>query len=236
MNPQKDWARHKVRAVALAKQYKSDANAAFVYVAKHSLRRCVYAMADTRASTGQLIEVGTIKAKTPCQAEEVAIGLPMGVQGIRMILSDSKTVNMNPEKDWARHKVRAVDLAKQYKSDVNAAFVYVAEHSLRRCVYAMAVIRASTGELIEVAQVFPAAGVAPGTPNSELSSTPLDLERLFFLAQDHRPAATCLLKSSSSFSNTSKASSAIQESVMSKGNVGRLGLTGPTPQYGSLRK
>ncbi|KAL3191291.1 hypothetical protein MRX96_018699 [Rhipicephalus microplus] len=84
MNPEKDWARQKVRAVALAKQYKSDANAAFVYVAKHLYRRCVYAMAVIRASTGELIEVGTIKAKTPCQAEEVAIGLPMGVQGIRM--------------------------------------------------------------------------------------------------------------------------------------------------------
>ncbi|KAL3195184.1 hypothetical protein MRX96_001858 [Rhipicephalus microplus] len=36
------------------------------------------------------------------------------------------------------------------------------------------------------AQVVPAAGVAPGTPNSKLSSTLLDLERLFFLGSERR--------------------------------------------------
>ncbi|KAL3184645.1 hypothetical protein MRX96_005977 [Rhipicephalus microplus] len=91
VNPEKDWERRKARAVTLAKQYRSDENAAFVMLAKHPSRRCVYAMAVTRASTGELINASTTKAKTPCQAEEVAIGLAMGVLGIRTILSDSKT-------------------------------------------------------------------------------------------------------------------------------------------------
>ncbi|KAH9367791.1 hypothetical protein HPB48_004445 [Haemaphysalis longicornis] len=81
--PEKDWERRKARAAALAKQYKSDENAAFVDVARHPTRRCVYAMAVIRASTGELINAGTIKAKTPCQAEEAAIGLAMGVPDIQ---------------------------------------------------------------------------------------------------------------------------------------------------------
>ncbi|KAH9378854.1 hypothetical protein HPB48_004434 [Haemaphysalis longicornis] len=44
-----------------------------------------------RASTGELINAGTVRAKTPGQAEEAAIGLAMGVPGIKTILSDSKT-------------------------------------------------------------------------------------------------------------------------------------------------
>ncbi|KAL3182658.1 hypothetical protein MRX96_034572 [Rhipicephalus microplus] len=65
VNPEEDWERRKVRAAALAKQYKSDENAVFVDVTKHSLRRCVYALAVIRESTGELINAGTIKAKTP---------------------------------------------------------------------------------------------------------------------------------------------------------------------------
>ncbi|KAL3191295.1 hypothetical protein MRX96_018703 [Rhipicephalus microplus] len=69
---------------------------------------------------------------------------------------------------------------------------------------------------------------------SELCGIALAAVLLFFLARDHRSEPTCLPESSSSFSNTSKASSAIRESVKSEGNVGRLGLTSPTPRYGSL--
>lgn len=113
VNPEKDWERRKARAAALAKQYKSDENGAFVDVAKHPTRRCVYAMAVIRASTGELINAGTIKAKTPCQAEEAAIGLAMGVPDIRTILSDSKTAVRNYARStvW-REAERIVGLAR----------------------------------------------------------------------------------------------------------------------------
>ncbi|KAL3197535.1 hypothetical protein MRX96_001597 [Rhipicephalus microplus] len=68
VNPEKDWERCKARAVTLVKQCKSDENAAFIDVAKHPSRRCVYAMAVIWASMGELINAGTTKVKTLCQA------------------------------------------------------------------------------------------------------------------------------------------------------------------------
>ncbi|KAL3213319.1 hypothetical protein MRX96_035509 [Rhipicephalus microplus] len=102
-------------AAALAKQYESDENVAFIDVAKHPSRKCVYVIAVIRASMGELINAGTIKSKTPCQAEKAAIGLAMGVPGIRTILSDSKTAVRNYARSTVWREVeRIVGLARAW--------------------------------------------------------------------------------------------------------------------------
>ncbi|KAL3206644.1 hypothetical protein MRX96_010701 [Rhipicephalus microplus] len=69
---ERDPERRKARAAALARQFQSDENAAFVDVAKHP-RKEVFAVAVIRASTGELIIAGRVRAKTPGQAEEAAM-------------------------------------------------------------------------------------------------------------------------------------------------------------------
>ncbi|KAL3206618.1 hypothetical protein MRX96_010678 [Rhipicephalus microplus] len=70
---ERDPERRKARAAALARQFQSDEKAAFVDVAKHPTRKEVFAVAVIRASTGELINAGTVRAKTPGQAEEAAM-------------------------------------------------------------------------------------------------------------------------------------------------------------------
>lgn len=113
VDPERDPERRKARAPALARQFQSDENAAFVDVAKHPTRKEVFAAAVIRASTGELINAGTVRAKTPGQAEEAAIGLAMGVPGIKTILSDSKTAIKNYARStiW-REAERIVGLAR----------------------------------------------------------------------------------------------------------------------------
>ncbi|KAL3218414.1 hypothetical protein MRX96_005923 [Rhipicephalus microplus] len=85
----------KARVAALSRQLQRDENAAFVNVATHSTRKELFTVVIIRVSMDELINAATVRAKTPGQTEEAAIGLAMGVRGIKTIQSDSKTAIEN---------------------------------------------------------------------------------------------------------------------------------------------
>lgn len=95
MHPQNDQERRTARAVALTKSHHNDPHAYYVDVAKYHNVKNAYTAAVLRASTGELVSAGSIRCRTPAQAEEYAIALAMHATDCRTIISDSKTAVTN---------------------------------------------------------------------------------------------------------------------------------------------
>lgn len=95
MHPQNDQERRTARAVALTKSHRNDPHAYYVDVAKYHNVKNAYTAAVLRASTGELVSAGSIRCRTPAQAEEYAIALAMHATDCRTIISDSKTAVTN---------------------------------------------------------------------------------------------------------------------------------------------
>ncbi|KAH7968254.1 hypothetical protein HPB52_007187 [Rhipicephalus sanguineus] len=99
MHPQNDHERRRARAIALTKNHRDDPHAYYVDVAKYPHMKNAYAAAVLRASTGEITSAGSIRCKTPAQAEEYAIALAMDTTGCHTILSDAKTAVINYSHD-----------------------------------------------------------------------------------------------------------------------------------------
>lgn len=95
MHPQNDQERRTARAVALTKSHRNDPHTYYVDVAKYHNVKNAYTAAVLRASTGELVSAGSIRCRTPAQAEEYAIALAMHATDCRTIISDSKTAVTN---------------------------------------------------------------------------------------------------------------------------------------------
>lgn len=95
MHPQNDQERRTARAVALTKSHANDPHAYYVDVAKYHNIRNAYAAVVINASTGELVTSGSIRCRTPAQAEEYAIVLALHAPDCRTIISDSKTAVSN---------------------------------------------------------------------------------------------------------------------------------------------
>lgn len=95
VDPERDRERRLARATALARIYRHDDAAAHVDVAKYPTTANAFTVAVVRSSTGELINAASVRAKTPGQAEEAAIGLALATPGVKTILSDSKTAIRN---------------------------------------------------------------------------------------------------------------------------------------------
>ncbi|KAL1437293.1 hypothetical protein MTO96_001359 [Rhipicephalus appendiculatus] len=83
------------RATALTKGHANDPRAYYVDVAKYPHRPNTYAAAVIAADTGVLTTSGSIRCKSPTQAEEFAIALALAIPDCRTVLSDSKPAIVN---------------------------------------------------------------------------------------------------------------------------------------------
>ncbi|KAH9374628.1 hypothetical protein HPB48_011074 [Haemaphysalis longicornis] len=94
-DPERDLGRRAARALALARQYKEDANAIFVDAAKCRGKRDAFTTVAIRASTGELLTTSTVRTRAASRAEEAAISAALRIPGTTTILSDSKTAIRN---------------------------------------------------------------------------------------------------------------------------------------------
>ncbi|KAH7973619.1 hypothetical protein HPB49_003090 [Dermacentor silvarum] len=83
------------RATVLTKGHSNDPRAYYVDVAKYPHRPNTYAAAVIAADTGVLTTSGSIRCKSPTQAEEFAIALALAIPDCRTVLSDSKPAIVN---------------------------------------------------------------------------------------------------------------------------------------------
>ncbi|KAH9372439.1 hypothetical protein HPB48_012862 [Haemaphysalis longicornis] len=74
--PGKDLGKRAARALALARQYKEDANAIFVDAAKCRGKRDAFTTVAIRASTGELLTASTVRTRAASRAEEVQFQQP----------------------------------------------------------------------------------------------------------------------------------------------------------------
>ncbi|KAL3179329.1 hypothetical protein MRX96_038220 [Rhipicephalus microplus] len=81
--------RRMARAMTLTKRHASDARTDHVDVAKYPHRPNTYTAAVNAADAGVLITSGSVRCKSPTQAEEFAIALAMAIPDRRTVLSDS---------------------------------------------------------------------------------------------------------------------------------------------------
>ncbi|KAH7984770.1 hypothetical protein HPB52_023889 [Rhipicephalus sanguineus] len=95
MHPQVHQERRMARATALTKGHANDPSAYYVDVAKYPHRPNTYAAAVIAADTGVLTTSGSIRCKSPTQAEEFAIALALAIPDCRTVLSDSKPAIVN---------------------------------------------------------------------------------------------------------------------------------------------
>ncbi|KAL1486492.1 hypothetical protein MTO96_031362 [Rhipicephalus appendiculatus] len=95
MHPQVHQERRMARATALTKGHANDPRAYYVDVAKYPHRPNTYAAAVIAAHTGVLTTSGSIRCKSPTQAEEFAIALALAIPDCRTVLSDSKPAIVN---------------------------------------------------------------------------------------------------------------------------------------------
>lgn len=95
MHPQVHQERRMARATALTKGHANDPRAYYVDVAKYPHRPNTYAAAVIAADTGVLTTSGSIRCKSPTQAEEFAIALALAIPDCRTVLSDSKPAIVN---------------------------------------------------------------------------------------------------------------------------------------------
>ncbi|KAG0433012.1 hypothetical protein HPB47_020314 [Ixodes persulcatus] len=95
MHPQVHQERRTARATALTKDHANDPCAYYVDAAKYPHRPNTYAAAVIAADTGVLTTSGSIRCKSPTQAEEFAIALALAIPDCRTVLSDSKPAIVN---------------------------------------------------------------------------------------------------------------------------------------------
>ncbi|KAL1472653.1 hypothetical protein MTO96_039189 [Rhipicephalus appendiculatus] len=95
MHLQVHQERRMARATALTKGHANDPRAYYVDVAKYPHRPNTYAAAVIAADTGVLTTSGSIRCKSPTQAEEFAIALALAIPDCRTALSDSKPAIVN---------------------------------------------------------------------------------------------------------------------------------------------
>lgn len=79
------------RAQALAKAYNADEGAVYVDAAKYRGRSDAYVAVVLKATTGELLNAGSVRARTARQVEEAAIALAMSCPTTTAILSDSRS-------------------------------------------------------------------------------------------------------------------------------------------------
>ncbi|KAH7944580.1 hypothetical protein HPB52_021397 [Rhipicephalus sanguineus] len=95
MHPQVHRERRMARATALTKGHANDPRAYYVDVAKYPHQPNTYAAAVIAADTGVLTASGSIRCKSPTEAEEFAIALALAIPDCRTVLSDSKPAIVN---------------------------------------------------------------------------------------------------------------------------------------------
>lgn len=93
VHPDRNAERRAARARALAERHNSDEGVVYVDAAKHRDRPNTYVVVvAVRATTGELLNACSIKARTAAQAEEAAIALALASSPtITTVLSDSRT-------------------------------------------------------------------------------------------------------------------------------------------------
>ncbi|KAH7939659.1 hypothetical protein HPB52_015564 [Rhipicephalus sanguineus] len=128
MHPKNDHERRRARAIALTKNHRDDPHAYYVDVAKYPHMKNAYAAAVLRASTGKITSAGSIRCKTPAQAEEYAIALAMHTTGCHTILGDAKTAVINYSHDSVHFTTTRSEPATDPDSeDVNYAITQYGE-------------------------------------------------------------------------------------------------------------
>ncbi|KAH9364966.1 hypothetical protein HPB48_022276 [Haemaphysalis longicornis] len=95
VDPERNVERRSARACALAKEYNKREGAVFVDAAKHRERADTFVAVVVKATTGELLSAGSVRATTARQAEEAAIALALVRPGTTTILSDSKSAIAN---------------------------------------------------------------------------------------------------------------------------------------------
>lgn len=95
MDPEADRERRLARARTLTATHSSDMGAYYVDVATYPGRPGTYAAAVIAATSGKLCTAGSVRARDPVQAEELAIALALANPNCTTILSDSKSAIMN---------------------------------------------------------------------------------------------------------------------------------------------
>lgn len=103
MDPQENKERRLARARALTGTYSNDTGAVYVDVARYPGRRHAYVAAAVRATTGELVTAGSVRARSAEQAEELAIALALSIPECTTVLSDSRAAVTN----FARNQVCA---------------------------------------------------------------------------------------------------------------------------------
>lgn len=83
------------RATALTKGHANDPRVYYLDVVKYPQRPNTYAAAVIAADTGVLTTSGSIRCKSPTQAEEFAIALALAIPDCCTVLSDSKPAIVN---------------------------------------------------------------------------------------------------------------------------------------------
>lgn len=95
VDPERNVERRSARARALARTYNEDEGAVFVDAAKHRERADTFVVVVLKATSGELLNAGSVRAATARQAEEAAIALALTLPGTRTVLSDSKSAISN---------------------------------------------------------------------------------------------------------------------------------------------
>ncbi|KAL1481266.1 hypothetical protein MTO96_034558 [Rhipicephalus appendiculatus] len=95
MHPQVHQERKMARATALTEGHANDPRAYYVDVAKYPHRPNTYEAAVIAADTGVLTTSGSIRCKSPTQAEEFAIALALAIPDCRTVFIDSKPAIVN---------------------------------------------------------------------------------------------------------------------------------------------
>ncbi|KAH9376420.1 hypothetical protein HPB48_020579 [Haemaphysalis longicornis] len=95
VDPERNVERRSARACALAKEYNEREGAVFVDAAKYRERADTFVAVVVKATTGELLSAGSVRATTARQAEEAAIALALVRPGTTTILSDSKSAIAN---------------------------------------------------------------------------------------------------------------------------------------------